>query len=212
GFPWILCVAGILAAWLYRDQSRCCHEPEKTAMSAEPVPVAILVYPETTSAVVYGMYDTFCSAGRDWEMITEGRPGDPRIRPLLVSRSGKPLSVSNGVPVRPDASLADCPPVRFIVVPEVNLPPGTELTPIFGEEIAWLTERYASGAVLAAGCSGPMLFAEAGLLDGYPATAHWAWCDVLRERFPRVQVHAQRTLVVTGDQQRLVLAGGGASF
>ena len=95
-------------------------------MSVEPVSIAILVYPETTSAVVYGMYDIFCSAGRDWELITEGHAGTPRIRPLLVSRRGEPLSISNNISVRPDTSLADCPPVRFIVVPEVNLPPGTK--------------------------------------------------------------------------------------
>lgn len=181
-------------------------------MSPAPVSVAILVYPETTGAVVYGMYDIFCSVGRDWELITEGRPGNPRIRPLLVSRQAEPFSISNDILVRPDTSLAGCPPVPFIVVPEVNLPPGTRLAPIFGEEIEWLQARYAAGAVLAAGCSGPMLLAEAGLLDGQRATTHWAWCDVLRERFPRVQVHAQRTLVVSGDQQRLVMAGGGASF
>src|SRR5690606_5627885 len=181
-------------------------------MSVEPVSVAILVYPETTSAVVYGMYDLFCSAGQDWELITEGHAGTPRIRPILVSRRGEPLSICNGIHVRPDTSLADCPPVPYIVVPEVNLPPGTSLSPVFRNEIAWLRERYAAGAVLAAGCSGAMLFAEAGLLDGQPATTHWAWCDALRERFPRVQVHGQRTLVVSGDEQRLVMAGGGASF
>jgi transcriptional regulator GlxA family with amidase domain len=181
-------------------------------MSDEPLTVAILVYPETTGAVVYGMYDLFCSAGQDWELITEGRPGSRRIRPLLVSRRGESLSISNGINVSPDTSLANCPPVPFIVVPEVNLPPGTSLSPMFAEEIQWLKERYVAGAVLAAGCSGAMLFAEAGLLDGQPATTHWAWCDALRERFPRVQVHGRRTLVVSGDQQRLVMAGGGASF
>jgi transcriptional regulator GlxA family with amidase domain len=57
-----------------------------------------------------------------------------------------------------------------------------------------------------------MLFAEAGLLDGHDATTHWAWCDVLRKRFPEVTVHAQRALVVSGEGQRLIMAGGGTSW
>lgn len=57
-----------------------------------------------------------------------------------------------------------------------------------------------------------MLLAEAGLLDGWEATTHWAWCDVLRERFPKVRVYAQRALVVSGEGQRLIMAGGGTSW
>jgi transcriptional regulator GlxA family with amidase domain len=57
-----------------------------------------------------------------------------------------------------------------------------------------------------------MLLAEAGLLDGQEATTHWAWCDVLRERYPAVRVRPQRALVVAGEGQRLVMAGGGTSW
>ena len=181
-------------------------------MSREPVSVAILVYPETTGAVVYGMYDILSSVGRDWELITEGRPGNQRIRPFLVSRQREPFSIGNGVPVRPETTLDECPPVPYVIVPEVNVPPETPLAPMFSSELEWLRQRYAAGAVLAAGSSGPMLFAEAGLLDGHEATTHWGYCDAMRARFPRIRVHGQRTLVISGDEQRLVMAGGGASF
>ncbi len=57
-----------------------------------------------------------------------------------------------------------------------------------------------------------MLFAEAGLLNGWEATTHWAWCDTMREQFPAIKVHPQRALVVTGEGQRLIMAGGGTSW
>ena len=57
-----------------------------------------------------------------------------------------------------------------------------------------------------------MLLAEAGLLDGQEATTHWAYCDVLRSTPSAVKVRAQRALVVSGDGQRLVMAGGGTSW
>lgn len=181
-------------------------------MSEPPVDIAILVFPENSASVVYGLYDLFLSAGRDWGVITEGRPGPELIRPRLVARYGEPFEVSNGIRITPDATLQDCPPVDIICVPEVNLPPGEALAERYCAEIEWLIQRHGQGTMLAAACSGAMLFAEAGLLDGQAATTHWAWCDVLRERFPAVQVQEQRALVISGEGQRLVMAGGGTSW
>ena len=181
-------------------------------MSEPPVDIAILVFPENSASVVYGLYDLFLSAGRDWGVITEGRPGPELIRPRLVARYGEPFEVSNGIRITPDATLQDCPPVDIICVPEVNLPPGEALAERYCAEIEWLIQRHGQGTMLAAACSGAMLFAEAGLLDGQAATTHWAWCDVLRELFPAVQVQEQRALVISGEGQRLVMAGGGTSW
>ncbi len=181
-------------------------------MTTPPVDIAILVFPETNASVIYGLYDLFLSTGRDWSVFTAGAPGPELMRPQLVARRREPIEVNNGVIVRPHASLQDCPPVEIICVPEVNLPPGEPLAERYREETEWLTQRYRQGTLLAAACSGAMLFAEAGLLDGESATTHWAWCEVLRKRFPRVRVHEQRSLVISGEGQRLVMAGGGTSW
>lgn len=177
-----------------------------------PATIAILVYPDTTAAVVFGMHDLFLSAGRDWGVLTEGKPGPELIQPVLTARRTDPFEVANGVRVFPHATLEGCPTDSIICVPEVALPPGAPLADRFCEEIAWLKQRYEEGATIAAGCSGAMLLAEAGLLDGCEATTHWGWCDVMRERFPDVQVRPQRALVVSGDGQRLIMAGGGATW
>jgi transcriptional regulator GlxA family with amidase domain len=50
------------------------------------------------------------------------------------------------------------------------------------------------------------------LLDGHEATTHWAYCDALAREHPRVKVRRQRALVVSGDEHRLVMAGGGTSW
>jgi transcriptional regulator GlxA family with amidase domain len=162
--------------------------------------------------VLYGLYDLFMSAGRDWRLIVEGQAGPQLMRPLIVSAHAGALEVSNGVRIVPEATLADCPPVAIVCVPEVNLPPGEALAGRFDAEIAWLRQRYADGATLAASCSGAMLLAEAGLLAGCEATTHWAWCDILQRRHPDIRVRAHRALVVSGEGQRLVMAGGGTSW
>lgn len=79
-------------------------------MSDTRVGVGILVFPETTASVVYGMLDLFRSADRDWGVVTRGRPGPELIRPWLVARGTGALEICNVARVFPDHSLADCPP------------------------------------------------------------------------------------------------------
>lgn len=131
-------------------------------MNPEAVKIVILVFPETSSSVVYGLYDLFLSAGRDWGVIVNGEPGPKLIQPLLVSPTGAAVEVPNGVRIAVAASLAQCPPVTIACVPEVNLPPGAVLNSRFAEETSWLRQRHAEGTALAAACSGAMLFAGAG--------------------------------------------------
>ncbi len=181
-------------------------------MPQSPVSVAILVFPETTASVIYGLYDLFMGAGRDWGVITEGEPGAQLITPLLVARQTQPFIISNGIQIVPHASCAACPDVDIVCIPEVNLPPGEPLAGRYAGEIDWLKHRHQQGSLLAATCSGAMLLAEAGLLGGENATTHWAWCDTMKERFPDINVQPQRALVVSGEGQRLVMAGGGTSW
>jgi transcriptional regulator GlxA family with amidase domain len=180
--------------------------------SAQPVSVAILAFPETSASVVYGMHDLLSQAGRDWSVIVDGQPGETLLNPVIVAATPGQFVAANDVPITVNHGLDDFPRPDIACVPEVNLRPGEPLAERFAAEIAWLRACHAGGATLATACSGAMLLAEAGLLDGLDATTHWAWCDVLRSRHPSVRVHEQRALVVTGAGQRLVMAGGGTSW
>jgi transcriptional regulator GlxA family with amidase domain len=182
-------------------------------MKGDPTPVtaAIIAFPESSASVIYGLYDLLSSAGRDWGVMVDGRPGPSLIKPVVVSRHESPFAASNNVTVTPERGL-DAAAADIVCVPEVNLAPGEPLAARFATEIDWLRHQYAAGATIASACSGAMLLAEGGLLDGLDATTHWAWCPVMRERYPAVQVREQRALVVTGEGQRLVMAGGGTSW
>lgn len=174
--------------------------------------ILILAYPETTASVVYGMYDLFMSAGRDWDYIVRGEAGAGALHAQIVSRDGAPFIACNEVPIAPHHALSDGGRPDVVCVPEVNLLPGTELAPRFTVEIDWLRRCHAEGAIIAAACSGAMLLAQAGLLEGLEATTHWAWCDAMRTRHPGVKVSEQRALVSSGEGQRLIMAGAGVSW
>jgi len=177
-----------------------------------PVSVAILAMPEATASVIYGMYDLFMSTGRDWGMIVNGAPGPALVAPVVVSAHPGEFAVANGVRVRAGAALGDRPAPDIVCVPELFVAPQESLAGRFTAEVAWLRRCYAAGATLATACSGALLLAEAGLLDGEEATTHWAFCDTLARRYPAIRFEARRALVVSGAGQRLVMAGGGTSW
>lgn len=176
------------------------------------VSIAILALPAAGAATLYGMYDLFMSAGRDWGLIAEGRPGPQLFAPRIVAVSGEPFDIGNGVLVRPDASLGDAGTPQVICVPELFVPPHSPIEGRFDSEVQWLRRCHAAGALIATACSGALLLAEAGLLDGQEATTHWAYCDVMKRRYPAVRLRARQALVVSGEGQRLVMAGGGTSW
>jgi transcriptional regulator GlxA family with amidase domain len=177
-----------------------------------PARVAILTLPEVGAATVFGMYDLFMSAGRDWGLVVDGRPGKQLIAPTLVATRREPFAAGNGVMIHPDAALDEPDIPEVVCVPELLVPPGEPLDGRFGAEVEYLRRCHAGGALLATACSGALLLAEAGLLDGEDATTHWAYCDTMEKRYPRVRVHVQRALVITGEGQRLVMAGGGTTW
>jgi len=177
-----------------------------------PAKIAILAFPETTASAVYGMHDLFMSAGRDWHWIVEHAREPSLLHPRVVSRSIESLAIGNDVRVTAHETLEQCMDAQIICVPELLVAPGEALEGRFDAEIEWLRKGYARGAVLASACSGALLLAEAGLLDGWEATTHWAYCESLSRKYPEVTVRSQHALVVSGEGQRLVMAGGGTSW
>ena len=62
-----------------------------------------------------------------------------------------------------------------------------------------LRAAHARGAQLVGLCLGAYVLAAAGLLDGRPATTHWAWAADFARRFPDVKVDPQVLYVDDGD-------------
>lgn len=105
-------------------------------MSASaPVSVAILAFPASSASVIYGMYDLFMSAGRDWGLIVDNAPGPQLMRPMIVAAHPERLTVSNEVAIAAQYTLAHCPATDIVCVSDINIPPGTPLEGLFDDEI-----------------------------------------------------------------------------
>ncbi|MFF4954655.1 GlxA family transcriptional regulator [Streptomyces chattanoogensis] len=119
-------------------------------------------------------------------------PGAYRIR--TASLDGGPVRTSSGLTLTPDLALADAEPPHTLLVPGGN---GTR-TPD-PRLIDWLRTQAPRARRKVSVCSGALLFAEAGLLDGRRVTTHWALCDTLAQRFPAVRVEPEPIYVQDGD-------------
>ncbi|MFD9885030.1 helix-turn-helix domain-containing protein [Streptomyces alboflavus] len=76
--------------------------------------------------------------------------------------------------------------------------------------LAAVRRAHARGARLVGFCSGAFTLAEAGVLDGRRATAHWQWADDFRRRFPAV--HLEPDVLFVDDGDILTAAGSAAAL
>lgn len=174
--------------------------------------VALLAVPEVTASTLFGMFDILASSGRDWAALTTGEPGASALNPYVVARRSESFKALNDITVTPHYALGQEPRPDIVCVPDFFIMPGDSCAGRFDAETAWLNDCYAAGAVVASACSGALLLAEAGLLDDRDATIHWGFRDVLETQYPKVRFHPNRTLVVAGEDGRIITGGGGTTW
>ncbi len=78
--------------------------------------------------------------------------------------------------------------------------------------VDWLRRQHAQGALLGSVCTGALLLAETGLLDGREATIHWAFAETFRRTHPDVRLRPEEVLITAGDRDDLVMTGGVMSW
>ncbi len=133
-----------------------------------------------------------------------GKTGEPRGFQMRTCglRPG-PVWTPNGFELRVEHGLEVLAEAEIVVVPGIGIP--TLPTP--REALTALREAAERGATLVSICVGAFILAEAGLLDGRPATTHWAYCDEFAELYPAVKLDPTALYVDDGD----VLTSAGLS-
>jgi len=168
----------------------------------------ILALPETAGSALYGMLDVLAATGTIWRELVGEEPGLPLIRPCIVSPEERPFRCGNGIPVSPDVTIAQARAPDVVIVPELWLAPTDDIRDRHSGVKQWLRHCYESGSSIYSACSGSVLLAAAGLLDGREATSHWGYQDLLRRNFPKVKFNPAPNLVIADPTGRIVTAGG----
>jgi transcriptional regulator GlxA family with amidase domain len=114
--------------------------------------------------------------------------------------------------VAPHGSFADPGPADLILVSDLAVDMDLGPRGRWPEAVRWVRERYRAGAVVGTVCTGSLLLAESGLLDGREATTHWAAARLFASHYPAVRLCPERILVAADAEQRIVTSGGASSW
>jgi putative intracellular protease/amidase len=121
-----------------------------------------------------------------------------------VAPQRQPVPLTGNLDLIPDLSLAQL-DQRLPGGPEVIVVPqltevASGVPPSLGPVIAWLQRQRAQGdPLLVSVCVGAQVLAEAGLLDGRPATAHWLGLIGLRRNYPQLDWRDGVSYIDDGD-------------
>jgi len=182
--------------------------PVRSAARSRLIRVAVLALRDSTALVPIGFADLLRKAVQLAATIPASR-ARPRLEVRLVACGSELVVVgSGGIRVLCDATTRSVRRCDAVLVPSIE-PDLADRLAQNREVVAWVRRMHDSGADVASACTGAFLLAEAGLLDGRAATTHWAFQDLLRQRYPRVRVRPEAIVV---DQGRVCTAGGSTSF
>lgn len=126
----------------------------------------------------------------------------PEFDVIIVAKSKDPVVSDTKIRILPDYDIATCPPVDILLVGG-----GIDPSPVMQDDavMSWFRETGQSAEYVTSVCTGALILAEAGLLDGYKATTHWAFKPQL-STYPGVEVADGR---VVSDRNRIT--GGGVT-
>lgn len=183
------------------------------ACPSAPIGVLIVALPETAGSALYGLVDVLSAAGTVWQALTR-HPEDPRpcFHLRIVSPEAGPFRCGHGIPVDPEGGLPADSRGQLVILPEMWLGPDESLRGRHPSLMEWLRRHHAEGGEIYSACSGSLLLAESGLLDGCAATSHWGYRDLFERDYPAVDFQPQPNLVLADAQGRIVTAGGTTSW
>lgn len=120
-----------------------------------------------------------------------------------ISPDGELISARNGLKVQPDYAIQDMPAMDILIIPGGY---GAEEIIIHDPVIIkWIQIQAQQVKLLASICTGALVLAEAGLLQGLEATTHWMDLDRLQQDYPDVIVKSGVKFV---DQGSIMTSAG----
>ena len=177
-----------------------------------PIEALVVAVPETAGSALYGMIDVLSATGNLWQALVGTEPEIKLIHPRIVSPLEGLFSCGNRIPVSPDFDLFSAPDADIVILPELWLGPDEDMKGKYPELMAWVRQRYKDGASIYSGCSGSIMLAETGLLDGREATSHWGYERLFKNSYPEVRFNSEPVLTFGDAAGRIVTSGGTTSW
>ena len=121
---------------------------------------------------------------------------DDGVEVFLVAESLEPVTCAKGMRVVPDTTWADAGKIDVLVYPG-----GMGTRPQLGDERVRARMRglAGDGTLMTSVCTGSLVYADAGLLDGRPATTYWNALELLGSLGTDIELRPDDRFVDDGD-------------
>ena len=151
---------------------------------SKPLSFGLLVFPRITQLDMTGPLQVFSSL--------------PGAEVHLLWKRIEPVASDTVLSILPTTRLDECPQLDVICVPGGF---GTDDLMFDDEVLAFLRRQAAGARYVTSVCTGSIVLAAAGLLDGYNAATHWSAVDalpLLGARISRERVCIDRNRITGG--------------
>lgn len=178
--------------------------------SNRPLRVSIVATPDAQVTPLSGLYEVLGA----FELLAGLAPELPR-RPFqveIVAASHAPTHGASGLPIAAHCTVAEVEHTDIAIVPLMMFSGPEWETGRQPEIVEWLRRMHHRGALLCSTCTGVLLLAETGLLQGREATIHWAFAPTFRRNFPDVGLRLEEVLITADNPERFVMTGGVTSW
>jgi transcriptional regulator GlxA family with amidase domain len=163
-------------------------------MSAPLRRVGILVFEDVEVLDFAGPFEVFAVAAE--------LAGQQHFRTVLVAKDDRVVTAVNGLKVLPNETFADGHAYDLLVVPGGF---GTRALVHDAEVMAWVSAQSASAEIVMSVCSGALVLATCGLLEGRHATTHHEVLHELAAIAPHTTVVRDQRYV---DEGAVITCGG----
>lgn len=152
--------------------------------------IGFILFPRLTQLDLTGPYEVFARL--------------PHTQVLLLAKTLDPVVTEKGLTILPTGTFADAPPLDVLCVPG-----GPGINDCLTDEVLlqFIRQQGEQARYVTSVCTGALILAAAGLLQGYQATTHWLSLDLLRQF--GVEVRNERVVV---DRNRITGAGVSAGI
>ncbi len=156
--------------------------------------IAILVFPDVEVLDFAGPFEVFA--------VTDELRGYETFHTFTVAGAPGVLRARNGLQVVPDFHLENCPRPHVLVIPGGF---GTRAILRQPALLEWLRQQARDAKIVLSVCSGALILAQLGLLDGLRVTTHYELLDLLRKMAPAATVDGSKRF---HDNGKILTAAG----
>ena len=154
---------------------------------AEPRQVAFLIFDDMEDLDFAGPYEVFAVAARTQQ---------PTPFAVYTVAENDAVTTRGGLRLIPHYTVHNCPPPDILLVSGGW---GTRVLLDRDDLLDWIRAQAARVEHVLSVCTGALVLARAGLLDGLGATTHHSAFDLLRAEAPTAEVYEDRRYVDNGQ-------------